>query len=269
MADITTEKTDIDVSALAVQAKDDPALMLPLWESVERLVRSWAYQYTNRNYGNDTRSWETDDLIQAGYLALVDAVEKYDPDSEAKFTTYLHFHIRNHFARVLGIRTEKQRKLREMEAGALRLDAPLKDDTDTTRADLLADPNGDFAGMMIEQEALRCDITALMAEIDKLPDNERLALLLTEWKGHATKAAAAVMGLSQEEVHSEKKKAIRKVRYSKAGRLIAQERYHTRHVTLTSFKTTWTSEVEAHILWLEGRGLLDLNRTNTAIAADQ
>ncbi len=40
---------------------------------------------------------EMDDLMQEGFLALVDAVDQYDPEREARFSTYLHFRLRAWF----------------------------------------------------------------------------------------------------------------------------------------------------------------------------
>lgn len=254
-----------DVTALAVQAKDNPALMLPLWESVSRLVTLWAFKYAFAAREQGSRLYDVDDLTQAGYLACVDAVAGYDPDSEAGFATYLHFHVRNHFAAVAGRRGTKVRP----DVFATSLNAPLKDETDTTLADMLVDPNSDFVATRAKQDALRQDCAAILAEIDKLPEDQRRALMLTSWEGLTLKAAAETMGLTPAQVRQRKMTGMLRVRRSETGQRIRKERYPIRRVGLGEFRHTFTSEVEKHILWLEERGLLDLNRKNTATATDQ
>lgn len=100
-----------DVSLLACKAKDNPALMLPLWDAVRRLVGLWASKYYGHIKENGTGAFEIDDLVQSGYLALVDAVAGYNPENEAgaEFTTYLRFEVRRQFAKVTGHYGTKKR----------------------------------------------------------------------------------------------------------------------------------------------------------------
>lgn len=237
----------IDVSVLAVQAKDDPTLMLPLWEAVERLIGMWAYKYTRRGQEQGSRLFDIDDLKQAGYIALVDAVAGYEPRPDAGFATYLCFHVRHHFAEVAGIRGTKRRP----EIGCFSLDAPLREDTETTRVEMLADPAADFADDVIDREASCQDCAALLVEVDRLPDEQRQALMLTSWDGLTYIDAAGVMGTDAEQVRQQKRNAVSAVRYSKIGRLIARERYAVHRVGLRRFKTSFVSEVEKHVEWLD------------------
>ena len=39
-------------------------------------------------------SMDADDLVSAGIIGLMDAMDKYDPEREAKFKTYAEFRIR-------------------------------------------------------------------------------------------------------------------------------------------------------------------------------
>jgi RNA polymerase sigma factor for flagellar operon FliA len=54
------------------------------------LIRYLAYRFSFRL----PPSMETDDLVHAGILGLMDALEKYDSSREARFKTYAEFRIR-------------------------------------------------------------------------------------------------------------------------------------------------------------------------------
>lgn len=95
-----------------------------------------------------------------------------------------------------------------------------------------------------------------MVEIEKLPEEQRRALMLTSWDDLTVNAAAKVMDVPKSQVRRDSKKAAYTVRNTKTGRRIAQERYCIKSVSLGQFKHTFTSEVEKHILWLERQGIL-------------
>lgn len=90
-----------EVSALAVRAKDDPALMAELWDGVQGNLTAWVRRHAARRFGQGTRLFEADDLTQSGYLALVDTVADYDPD-RGSFWAILHFHVLRRFIEVTG-----------------------------------------------------------------------------------------------------------------------------------------------------------------------
>ena len=237
--------TPEEVTLLAMQAKGNPALMLSLWDAVRRLIALWANQYIHNAHEQGNRLFDTDDLIQSGYLALVDAVAGYDPEAGAEFTTYLHYHVRKHFTEVSGHRGTKRRP----EVDAVSLDEPLNVDGDVSRRDLLADSSAEFADDIIEREATARDCAALMAEIEKLPEERRNALMLTAWEGKTCQAAAEALGVTYGVLQQRKTEGIRQVRRTKAARQIEADYIRIRHVTLSEFLTTGTREVE-WALWL-------------------
>lgn len=61
-----------------------------LLEEFAPLIRYLAYRFSFRL----PPSMETDDLVHAGILGLMDALEKYDPSRKAQFKTYAEFRIR-------------------------------------------------------------------------------------------------------------------------------------------------------------------------------
>ncbi|MEE8395620.1 MAG: RNA polymerase sigma factor FliA [bacterium] len=66
-------------------------------KSREELVVEYAplvKQIANRLAARLPSSLERDDLVQAGMIGLLDAIEKYDPHRETQFRTYAEFRIR-------------------------------------------------------------------------------------------------------------------------------------------------------------------------------
>lgn len=243
-----------EVSLLAIRAQGDPTLMAELWEAVQRLIKLWAYKYAYRATAeNGTRILEADDLVQAGYLALVDAVRRYDPNKCA-FTTLLWFCTRNHFAKVAGLRGRKNRP----ELYTLSLDTPISNDGDACFGDMLADPNADFEDDILAQAALRQDCADLLTEIGNLPDKQRQALTLTACDGLTAVAAAKAMGCSDTAVKHHVDNGAAAIRSTATGRRIREDRYPFKHVGVSRFKSTRISAVEWAVLWREERGLLKL-----------
>lgn len=247
------EKELDEVSALAVRAKDDPALMADLWDAVQKLVKLWAYRYVQRSIAEQgTRLFDEDDLIQSGYFALVKAVAGYDPEKGFTFISYLNFHKRSCFAEVAGLRGKEHPELY-----ALPLDAPVGDEGDACMGDLLADPNAEFEDEMLAQDALQKDCAALLSEIDNLPNKkQRQALQLTICDGLTSVAAAKVMGCSDVTVRHHADSGAAAVRNTATGRRIREDYYPFKHIGLSRFKTTSISSVEWAVLWREERGLL-------------
>ena len=102
-----------------------------IWKSVEKLVRLWARKYITTT---ETRGYDLDDLMQAGFLAVCDTVVAHDPE-RGSFNTLLRFYVRRRFAETAGRRGTKQRP----ELNAISLDAPITDETDATLVGTLAD----------------------------------------------------------------------------------------------------------------------------------
>ena len=64
---------------LQIKAGDESKL-LDLWEQMRRLAYKQALRLV-RALGDDRTTADLDDLMQAAFLAVVDAVEQYDPAS--------------------------------------------------------------------------------------------------------------------------------------------------------------------------------------------
>ena len=237
----------VNISELVLHAKNDNSFFEPLWREVYKLIAWWANRYTS-NQGD--RLWDKDDLIQTGYLALYDAVQSYD-SAKGQFTTHLGYYVRKHFADVIGTRGGKGGKKRP-EFQAVSLDEPLMgDDGDAvTRADLLEDAGANFEQGFIESEAVKQDFLKILEEIQKLPDIQKRALMLTEFDRLTYKETGEMLGIDEKSVASEKKRALQTIRKSKAvKRIVLDNKNLYSHVGLDLFLRTRISAVERAILY--------------------
>lgn len=201
---------------VAVIQSGAPERMGELWEQVRRFVIKQA----RRVPLEDRADVELDDLIQAGYLALVDSVADYKP-GEYGFLTYLGYHLKNRFAEATRFRSERQR--RETLAGTSSLDAPVNDEAGaSTLGDFQEDPAGradmEAAEERIFQEQLREAVAEALAT---LPEEQRELLRLRYWEGLTLEEIGQLHGVGAERVRQKENKAIRELRKPKnAVRLV-------------------------------------------------
>ena len=81
-----------------------------LWERVEKLVTLLAGRYYARSQVICARSGlELEDLIQAGYFAMLDTVKSFDHKTGYKLTTYLNRHLLNQWAQMLGVKHGREK----------------------------------------------------------------------------------------------------------------------------------------------------------------
>lgn len=128
---------------LAVRVKNgDTDALLELWEHNYGLASIFARRRYNRleAVGN-MRGVDMDDLMQAAFLALVSAVNYYDPEKDFSFSSYWDKCIKNEFNSLLGTRTRKCDPLNLSTS----LDAPLDDSPDAeSLGSLIPDPADAF-----------------------------------------------------------------------------------------------------------------------------
>lgn len=81
-----------------------------LWARVEKLVALLAGRYYARSQVTCARSGvELEDLIQAGYFAMLDTVKSFDHKTGYKLTTYLKRHLLNQWAQMLDVRYGREK----------------------------------------------------------------------------------------------------------------------------------------------------------------
>lgn len=228
---------------LAVMAKGgDQDAYAQLWEQVRRLVVGKALRVI-RAMG-DTRLADLDDLTQAGYLAMVSAVEQFDPETGWKFTTYLTNALKTAFADCTGYRTVRGRS--DPIRHAASLDAPLSDEDEGTLSELVADPVDQMAEA--DERMYRQWLHDTLEEIlSGLPELEEQTIRQRYYEGLTLREIGERSGVCIETVRQWENKGLRALRKPKVLRRLDLR---------TDFYRRGFNPVESNVLWreeLEGR----------------
>lgn len=144
-----------------------------------------------------------EDLLQEGYLGLLRAAERYDPDRGAKFSTYAGWWIHQRMARAQVDKPYMVRvpignlRARRNRRRVVSLHAEGHDGH--TLGDVLAAP----ADAMLHLET-----DELLA---RLPEREALVLRLRYLEGHTLQEVAKVFGRSRERIRQLEKRALERL----------------------------------------------------------
>ena len=189
-------------------------LMGQLWEQVEGLIKWKANRIMTVLEGCPGRGVEFEDLYQSGYLAMVAAVNTYDPTAGGNFATWLMYHLKSAFAEATGYRTQKG--CQEPLNNYLSLDTPLTDDADSdSLMDLIADPSGQNGIISAEDALYREQLHDAMEEaLSAIPEQYADALRLRYYDGLSLNRAGEIRGVSGERIRSMENKGIRLLRRS-------------------------------------------------------
>lgn len=160
--------------------------LIELWQQIRRMALKeavrWAAYHSN--------GVELDDLEQAGFIALMRAVDSFDPAAGARFSTWYHRILRTEFAAATGRRTEKQR--RDPLDAAVSLDVPVgEDEGGTTLGELVPDPAAEAAVLDVEHREYLCRLhAALETAIVTLPLDLQTAIRGRYYRGETVDANA-------------------------------------------------------------------------------
>ncbi|MGM9601128.1 MAG: sigma-70 family RNA polymerase sigma factor [Faecousia sp.] len=176
--------------------------LLELWEQVRRFV--WR-QAKRREFALDGAGGITsDDLVQAGYLALVRAVDHFDPTAGGTFLTYFGYWLKAAFNQAAGLHTKRNRE--DPLQSAISLDTPLTDDLGDplTLADAISDPAAEVEMEDVDERDRQVRLhAALEAALAQLPEDQRKAIRDKYYRGQRVDSkahAAALRALRQPSV---------------------------------------------------------------------
>ena len=208
---MSNEELVAEIQAGAVE------LMGQLWEQVERLIKWKAKRIMTVLEGCPGRGVEFEDLCQSGYLAMVAAVNTYDPAAGGAFSTWLMYHLKNAFAEATGYRTQKGRQ--DPLNNYLSLDTPLTDDADSDDLmDVVADPAGLQWRECLEESMWRKQLQeAVGAALSTVPEQYREILRLRYWEDMTLEDVGDLRGISKERVRQMENKGIRILRQPKTA----------------------------------------------------
>lgn len=188
-----------------------------LWEQVAGLVKWKANHIMTALEGCGGRGVEFEDLYQSGYLAMVSAVNTYDPAAGCAFSTWFMYHLKNAFAEATGYRTQKGRC--EPLNNYLSLDTPLTDDADSDDLmDVVADPAGLQWRESLEESMWQKQLQeAVGVALSTVPEHYREILRLRYWENMTLEDIGDLRGISNERVRQMENKGIRILRQPKTA----------------------------------------------------
>lgn len=204
----------MEASKIAAAVQAGQADQLELWEAVRRFAYDRAYRWCRAMEGRGGMVLE--DYIQVAFLALLEALESWDPAAGA-FLTWYGLKLKGAFTEAVGMRT--QRDKRDPIHHALSLDAPLTDSEsgeDFTLADVIEDPYA-AAGVeaVAEPDYQRRRTQALATALDGLTEDQRRAVVLRHCNGLTLDQTAARMGTTRATARAAEQKGLRLLRHPK------------------------------------------------------
>ena len=235
--------------AIKIQAGETD-LLVDLWEQNLGLVNTKAYGLFNscRDVCNSS-GIELDDVIQLCFLALVDAVQGFDPEQEYKLTSYINYPLKNHFRALTGIRSSKRNPLNTSKSLNERVG-----DEDTELIEFVKDSKNS------QYDAVIDDVynSELRDELEKaiscLSDKGAYVIRSRYFKDKLQREIALEMGVTGSYIRELEFKALQKLKRYQGLRSFHEEimsTYAWRGFGLKIFKSTGSSSVERAVIKAE------------------
>lgn len=225
-------------------------LLPKLWAGVEKFIamKAGILAYRLDGFGGVT----DEDLYQSGFLALVEAVATYNPETGTAFITWLGTCLKTAFAKAAGYRSAK----RDALDFAADLDAQLPGAEDFTLADTIESPQAAREFEDVEREVWLQQLRdTLDAALDGLPDGQGAAIRAHYYEGKPLRELAEEKGVSVSQVHQTERKALRALyRNRKRNRLadfVEERTPYFLHIGVNRYRSTHCSAVEEIVLLRE------------------
>lgn len=237
--------------AVRIQAGEQN-LMGELWEQNIGLFYLKANSlYTRLRERCDASGVEFDDLLQTCYFALCDAVQAYKADGEYNVMSYIKFPLKNHFRSLLGIRTSKRDALNESNS----LDEPIGDDGDTTRLEMLTDPNSGEPYEAVVDNVFQSELRdTLEKSISKLSERRAAVVHSRYFEGKTFEEVAVEMNVSGQMIQHLERESFYKMRRDRDLQVFHDEvlsRWAYKGTGFRAFKENGISSVERAVIEAE------------------
>ena len=256
------EKASKEELAAAIRA-GKRELLPQLWNRVERFVARQASRAVRNRFCGGA---EFDDLYQSGYLALVAAVETYDPKGGKSFVGWLALTLKTAFAEACGYRTARQAN--DPLRRAASLDAPIGDDENGgVFLDLIPAADANPEDVAVESLYLRQLHDALEEAMKELTPRQQTILRRRYYGGHTQEAIAAALGCTRSGVSEQERAALKRLYDARSVNglswYLEHETNYYQPVGPQTFQRTGTSAVEKIVLkreelaqkWLKAHGM--------------
>lgn len=203
----------MEASKIAAAVQSGRADIPELWEAVRRFAHDRAYRWYRAMEGRGGMVLE--DYIQVAFLALLEALESWDPAAGA-FLTWYGLKLKGAFTEAAGMRT--QRDKRDPIHHALSLDMPLNGEIgeDLTLADVIEDPRSEEEiEAVAELDYQQRRKQALATALDGLTEDQRRAVVLRHCHGLTVDQTADRMGITRATARAAEQKGLRLLRHPK------------------------------------------------------
>lgn len=192
-----------------------------------------------------------DDLHQVGRLAVLQAQKTYNPENGYSFIWYLFYEIRRQMRATLKINPNTG----FAPARLVYLDEPIINDdgNETARVDLIADPNIlPFDEPMIDAETRQETTAEVRAALARMKsDKQRDIIKRVYLDGQSRQQVADETGAKIGAVYAMDKAGRSTLRRDEQLKVFARYIMPSFHIGVSKFRSTWTSETEAAVIWRE------------------
>lgn len=206
----------METNQIAAAVKRGEADLLELWEAVRRFAHDRAYRWARATEGRAGMVLE--DFLQVAFLAVIDALEGWEPDKGA-FITWYGLRLKSAFAEAVGQRT--QRDKRDPLQSCVSLDMPLTDREGDPLflGDVLPDPAAEQdIEDIVERDRLQRLHSALYQALLTLSEQQRRAVVLRNCYDLTLNETAARMGTTRATAITAEQKGLRLLRHPKNSR---------------------------------------------------
>lgn len=240
--------------ALALRAKTgDREALAALWEQNRPLLGIMFRRLAAKSRERTAAAGVTlDDLEQEGFFATVKAVELYEPQSGAKFSTFLRYPVMQRFFAAVGLRTSRQKG--DPLSRAQSLDEPLdsEDGDGAARGELVPDPAAAQAFQSAEERLYNKQLHKALDEcLDAIDARQAAVLRGRYYEGRTQGEIAGTLGVAPQRAQQLERMGLRAMRH-KGTRRLAQYR---EEITSRAYRGTgfaaWKQGGSAPERWAE------------------
>lgn len=214
--------------------------MAELWRRVQRLAVKLMLRYPP-DYARRGNVVDLDDMTQAAYIAVHEAVQDYREDKPFRFVSYLSYHVRNESAALLGFRTAKRR------IEAVSLDAPLGEDSDTEMSDLIPDETADTALDDVIEREYRRELRAVLDNcLKELPPEQGDTICARFFARLPLDEIGIRHGEDAAWARKQEDRALQRLRQFRSGTTVNE--YHTSFQSFTRQRASATELAVEHLV---------------------
>lgn len=243
---ISPKKTRSNEELAEAIKSGETELIELLWDQVQGLVKWKADRLmTVLELQDNCRGLEFEDLLQTGFIAMVEAVGTFNIDS-GLFSSWLFYHLQRAFAEATGYRTKRRRS--DPINATTSLDLPLSDEADAAALhEIIPDPEAEAALVDVEEKIWHEQLhEALENVLAELPEKSSTVLRLRYYQNQTLAAVGDVFNVGTEMARQLELQALRQLRKPRISRRLRSfYDYNVYSGTgLGAFKTTGMSVQE-------------------------